>query len=73
MKKFEEIPSELHKSPLTPLFQRGELGLERAALSSTFGEQLYVTSSTFPPLKKGDERGIFGLLCALCAVARENF
>jgi hypothetical protein len=27
VKKVEEVPSELHKSPLTPLFQRGELGL----------------------------------------------
>jgi hypothetical protein len=55
--KIEELPSELHKSPLTPLLQRGELGFERAAFSITYGEQLYYPSSTFPPWEKGGRQG----------------
>ncbi|HEY7318534.1 MAG TPA: hypothetical protein VIE89_13240 [Candidatus Binatia bacterium] len=57
MKKIEELPSELHKSPLTSLLQRGELRFERAGFSITYGEQLYFFSSTFPPLKKFEKGG----------------
>jgi hypothetical protein len=42
------------KSPLSPLFQRGELAVERAELPNTHRAKLYLPSWIIPPLKKGD-------------------
>jgi hypothetical protein len=45
------------KSPLSPLFQRGELAVEREELPSTYRAKLYLASWMIPPLKKGDKKG----------------
>jgi hypothetical protein len=45
------------KSPLSPLFQRGELAVERAELPNTYRAKLYLPSWIIPPLKKGDKKG----------------
>jgi hypothetical protein len=45
------------KSPLSPLFQRGELAVERAELPNTHRAKLYLPSWIIPPLKKGDKKG----------------
>jgi hypothetical protein len=45
------------KSPLSPLFQRGELAVERAELPNTYRAKLYLPSCIIPPLKKGDKKG----------------
>jgi hypothetical protein len=45
------------ESPLSPLFQRGELAVERAELPNTNRAKLYLPSWIIPPLKKGDKKG----------------
>jgi hypothetical protein len=47
------------KSPLAPLFQRGELEVEREEVSNSYTAKFFVSSCIFPPLKKGDDRGIW--------------
>jgi hypothetical protein len=47
------------KSPLSPLFQRGELAVERAELPSTYRAKLYLSSWIIPPFEKGGQIGGF--------------
>jgi hypothetical protein len=47
------------KSPLSPLFQRGELAVESVRLPSTYKPKIYLAPRILPPLKKGDDRGIW--------------
>ena len=53
----------LNKSPSLPLFQRGKRS--HAIGGKYFGHECFSS-----PLSKGNERGIFGFLCALRAFAR---
>jgi hypothetical protein len=45
------------KSPLTPLFQRGELTVEIVELSHPYPAKFYFLSWMIPPLKKGEQGG----------------
>jgi hypothetical protein len=50
------------KSPLSPLFQRGELAVERAELPNTYRAKLYLPSWIIPPFSKffkGGQKGGF--------------
>src|SRR5437764_987197 len=56
----------LNKSPSLPLFQRGKR-------SHAIGGKYFGRECFSPPLSQGEERGISGFLCALCAFAEESF
>jgi hypothetical protein len=49
--------AKLGKSPLAPLFQRGELAVAREEFPNTFRANFYFPSWSIPPLKKGDKGG----------------
>jgi hypothetical protein len=46
------------KSPLTPLFQRGELFVEKEKFPNTYETQMLLSFLDYSPFEKGDERGI---------------
>jgi hypothetical protein len=57
MEEFMRSIANSGKSPLSPLFQRGELPVERVELPNTYRAELYLASWISPPLKKGDKQG----------------
>jgi hypothetical protein len=59
VKKLMRSIANTGKSPLTPLFQRGELAVESVRLPSTYKPKIYLAPRILPPLKKGDDRGIW--------------
>jgi hypothetical protein len=49
------------KSPLSPLFQRGELAVESVRLPSTYKPKIYLAPRILPPLKKFEKGGARGI------------
>jgi hypothetical protein len=50
-------PGELHKSPLTPLLQRGELGFERAGILDYLRGTIVLSLFNISPFEKGGYQG----------------
>jgi hypothetical protein len=55
--KIMRLMAQSGKSPLAPLFQRGEPAVERAEFPNTYPAKRYLPSWLIPPLKKGDKKG----------------
>ena len=64
VKKSPAAMSRLGKSPLAPLFQRGELGSESRSISNVSQKTSRPSHTERPPLTKEENRGIFDFFTA---------